>query len=189
LFYALLMLTSTTAVAAFDAVGAVLFIAFVIVPPSAAYLLSDRLAHMIAIGIAISIASSVLGYHAAVALDVSIGGMMAVMTGGFLAAAFLFGPRYGALAQAWRRRGQRSANDSRVLAVHLFHHEASPACDDENVVRALRDHLRWSERKAERVVARSLRQGVVLRDGARLYLTARGRQLALELLEPWRVAA
>src|SRR5918996_862069 len=36
LFYALLMLTSTTAVAAFDAVGAVLFIAFVIVPPSAA---------------------------------------------------------------------------------------------------------------------------------------------------------
>jgi manganese/zinc/iron transport system permease protein len=189
LFYALLMLTSTTAVAAFDAVGVVLFIAFVIVPPSAAYLLSDRLSHMIAIGIAISIASSVLGYHAAVALDVSIGGMMAMTTGGFLAAAFLFGPRYGVLAQAWRRRGQRSVNDSRVLAVHLFQHEASAACDDENVVRALSEHLRWSERKAEQVVARSLRQGLVLRDGVRLYLTAKGRQLALELLEPWRAAA
>ena len=189
LFYALLMLTSTTAVAAFDAVGAVLFIAFVIVPPSAAYLLSDRLSHMIAIGIAISIASSVLGYHAAVALDVSIGGMMAVMTGVFLAAAFLFGPRYGVLAQAWHRRGQRAVNDSRILAVHLFQHEASAACDDENVVRALSEHLRWSARKAERVVARSLRHGLVLRDGVRLYLTARGRQLALELLEPWRAGA
>jgi manganese/zinc/iron transport system permease protein len=189
LFYALLMLTSTTAVAAFDAVGAVLFIAFVIVPPSAAYLLSDRLSHMIAIGIAISIAASVMGYHAAVALDVSIGGMMAVTTGAFLAAAFLLGPRYGVLAQAWRRSGQRSINDSRVLAVHLFQHEEGTACDDENVVRALSEHLRWSERKAERVVARSLRQGLVLRDGIKLYLTARGRQLALELLEPWRVGA
>ena len=47
LFYALLLLTSTTAVAAFDAVGAVLFIAFVIVPPSAAYLLTDRLWKML----------------------------------------------------------------------------------------------------------------------------------------------
>lgn len=187
LFYALLMLTSTTAVAAFDAVGAVLFIAFVIVPPSAAYLLTDRLAHMIAIGILISIASSILGYHAAVALDVSIGGMMAVMTGVFLAAAFLFGPRYGLLAQAWRRRSQRYMNESRVLAVHLYNHEDVPGADDENVTRALGEHLRWSERKVREVVARSLRLGFVLRDGARLYLTAKGRQTALELLEPWRV--
>lgn len=187
MFYALLMLTSTTAVAAFDAVGVVLFIAFVIVPPSAAYLLSDRLSHMIAIGIAISLASSVLGYHAAVVLDVSIGGMMALMTGAFLAAAFLLGPRYGLLAQLWQRRRQRAVNDSRVLAVHLFQHEAGTESHDENVVRALSEHLRWSERKAEHVVARSLRLGLVLRDGARLYLTTKGRRLALELLEPWRV--
>ncbi|MDQ4060835.1 MAG: metal ABC transporter permease, partial [Pseudomonadota bacterium] len=117
LFYALLLLTSTTAVASFDAVGAVLFIAFVIVPPSAAYLLTDRLTNMLLIGIAISAASSVLGYHAAVAMDVSIGGMMAVMTGVFLTAAFLLGPRYGILAQSWRRLNQRHVNESRALAV------------------------------------------------------------------------
>jgi manganese/zinc/iron transport system permease protein len=90
------------------------------------------------------------------------------------------------LAQVWRRRSQRAGNDSRVLAVHLFQHEDGTECDDENVVRALHEHLRWSERKAERVVARSLRLGLVLRDGVKLDLTAKGRQLALELLEPWR---
>lgn len=185
LFYALLLLTSTTAVAAFDAVGAVLFIAFVIVPPSAAYLLTDRLTNMLVIGILISAASSVLGYYAAIAMDVSIGGMMAVMTGVFLAAAFLVGPRYGILAQAWRHLDQRYVNESRALVVHLFNHENTRADAEENVAAALRDHLRWGDRKAQQVVRRSLRLGFVLRDGARLYLTAKGRRAALELLEPW----
>ena len=187
LFYGLLMLTSTTAVAAFDAVGAILFIAFVIVPPSAAYLLTDRLPLMLLIGIAISIASSVLGYYAAVALDVSIGGMMAVMTGLFLALAFLFGPRHGVLAQAWQRLRQRYVNESRTLAVHLYNHESTAAAREENAVAALRDHLLWSDHKAEAVVARSLRLGFVMREGDSLFLTANGRQVALELLEPWRV--
>lgn len=186
LFYALLMLTSTTAVAAFDAVGAVLFIAFVIVPPSAAYLLTDRLSLMLVIGIVISVASSVLGYYAAVAMDVSIGGMMAVMTGAFLAAAFLFGPRYGFLARSWRQLRQRYVNESRTLAVHLYNHEGRADARDENVVSALRDHLWWDGRKSLNVIDRSLRLGFVVRDGEELYLTAKGRQVALELLEPWR---
>ena len=188
LSYGLLALTSMTAVAAFDAVGAILFIAFVIVPPSAAYLLTDRLAHMLVIGVLISIASSVLGYYAAVALDVSIGGMMAVMTGGFLAAAFLFGPRYGLLAQSWRRMGQRYVNESRTLAVHLYNHEDTPESREETVVDALRHHLGWHDRKADQVVQRSLRLGLVVRDGIDLHLTAKGRRVALELLEPWRTA-
>ncbi len=188
LSYGLLALTSMTAVAAFDAVGAILFIAFVIVPPSAAYLLTDRLAHMLVIGVLIAVASSVLGYYAAVALDVSIGAMMAVMTGGFLAAAFLFGPRYGILAQSWRRMGQRYVNESRTLAVHLYNHEDTPQSREETVVGALRDHLGWHDRKADQVVQRSLRLGLVVRHGVDLHLTAKGRRVALELLEPWRTA-
>ena len=186
LFYALLMLTSTTAVAAFDAVGAILFIAFVIVPPSAAYLLTDRLSLMLVIGIVISVASSVIGYYAAAAMDVSIGGMMAVTTGLFLAAAFLFGPRYGFLARSWRQLRQRYVNESRTLAVHLYNHEGRADARDENVVSALQDHLWWDARKSLNVIDRSLRLGFVVRDGEELYLTARGRQVALELLEPWR---
>ena len=72
--------------------GRACFIAFAIVPPAAAYLLTDRLWLMMVYGSAVSVASSIGGYLVAVAWDVSIGGMMAVMTGVFLAAAFLFRP-------------------------------------------------------------------------------------------------
>src|SRR5690554_3147443 len=66
LHYAILTLTSVTAVAAFDAVGAILFIAFVIVPPATAYLLTRRLWLMVALAVALSVAACVSGYALAV---------------------------------------------------------------------------------------------------------------------------
>lgn len=185
LSYALLALVSGTAVAAFDAVGAVLFIAFVIVPPAAAYLLTDRLWRMLLYGCLIAVASSVAGYYLATLWNVSIGGMMAVMTGVFLALAFLFGPRYGLIAQEVRRRGQLQANESRSLVVHLYNHEGGPAQAEENVVGALREHLRWGDLQARRVLVRSLDQNLVVREGDALRLTAKGRAVAREILEPW----
>lgn len=186
LFYALLMLTSATAVAAFDAVGVVLFIAFVIVPPSAAYLLTDRLWLMLVYGAAIAVLSSIAGYALAVAWNVSIGGMMAVMTGICLILAFLLGPRYGIVAQAARRRGRIEANECRTLAVHLYNHEGGPNQGEENVAGALRQHLRWTDAKAHQVLARSIEQGLIVREGETLLLTPRGRMTAREILEPWR---
>jgi manganese/zinc/iron transport system permease protein len=184
LFYALLLLTSTTAVAAFDAVGAVLFIAFVIVPPSAAYLLTDRLWKMLLYASLISVASSILGYYAALAWDVSIGGMMALMTGGFLLLAFLFSPNYGLIAQEIRRTSQRANNENRALAVHLYNHQGSPVQFEENVVQALREHLRWDDQKAQQVVLRGLDQKLITKDANLLKLTAKGQAVAKEVLEP-----
>jgi manganese/zinc/iron transport system permease protein len=186
LFYALLGLTSITAVAAFDAVGAVLFIAFVIIPPSAAYLLTDRLGAMLAIASAIAVAASVTGYLIAVRLDVSIGGMMAVMTGFFLGLAFLFGPRYGLIAQAWRAWHQRHADELRALVVHLYDHERTAARAEENVVSALQQHLGWPAHKADTIRRRAVEEGLVLEAGPALHLTTKGRAAARDLLEPWR---
>lgn len=185
LFYALFALTSTTAVAAFDAVGAVLFVAFVIVPPAAAYMLTDRLVPMLLLAVVIGVAASLSGYPLALALDVSIGGMMAVMTGVFFAVAFLCGPRHGLLAQVWRHRQQRYADESRALVVHLQAHEGGARAGEENQVPALEQHLGWSPVQAQRILRRSLRRGLVLREGERLHLTERGRATARELVEPW----
>ena len=189
LYYGLLSLTSVTAVAAFDAVGSVLFVAFVIVPVAAAYLLTDKLWRMIFFGVVISVLSSILGYYAAVLFDVSIGGMMACATGLFLLLAFLLGPRYGLLAQEARRRRQRFENAERMLLVHLYHHEEVRPREENNLT-ALRTHLRWSETKVRRVYERSLDKGLVRREpqGPVLKLTEVGRALAREVLEPWRDA-
>ncbi|PYZ99943.1 metal ABC transporter permease [Gammaproteobacteria bacterium 2W06] len=99
IFYAHLALVSGTAVAAFDAVGVVLFITFVVVPPATAYLLTRRLLPMIALAMLIAALSAPLGYALAIALNVSIGGSMALANGPFLLAAY-----------GWRRwRGRRRA--------------------------------------------------------------------------------
>lgn len=186
MFYILLALTSSTAVAAFDSVGVVLFIAFVIVPPSAAYLLTDRLSLMLVIGSAIAIASSISGYWLAVWLNVSIGGMMAVMTGVILLAAFLLGPRYGVVAQMMRRNNRAAADAARALAVHLYNHEGEATEGEENAAAALREHLHWTETHARQVLLRALDRGLVVRAGERLVLTPKGRATAHEILEPWR---
>lgn len=104
LYYVLLGLTSATAVTAFDAVGAVMFVAFAIVPPAAAYLLTDNLTRMIIYGCVIAIVASVIGYWLAVWLNVSIGGMMATTAGVMLVLAFIFSPRHGVLWQVFRSR-------------------------------------------------------------------------------------
>ena len=52
LHYAFMFLVSVTAVGSFDAVGAILVVALMIAPPSAAYLLTDRLPAMIGLSVA-----------------------------------------------------------------------------------------------------------------------------------------
>lgn len=188
IYYALLSLTSITAVTAFDSVGAVLLVAFVIVPSATAYLLTDKLWQMLAYGVVISIGSSLLGYILAVALDVSIGGMMVCVSGVCLLLAFLLGQNYGLLAQEARRNAQRTGNAERMLLVHLYNHEHDDESFEESAVDALQTHLRWRDAEAREVIARSLEQNFISKQTGKLFLTDKGRVMAQEVLEPWRVA-
>lgn len=81
LHYALMTCASITAVVAFQWVGSVLVVAFMIAPPAAALLLTKRLSVVLALSCALGGTAAAWGYKLASALDVSISGTMAVMTG------------------------------------------------------------------------------------------------------------
>ena len=66
---------------AFESVGAILVIAFFIVPAAGAYLFTDRLSRMIILSVILGIVSAVTGYLFALLADVSIAGSMATMAG------------------------------------------------------------------------------------------------------------
>jgi manganese/zinc/iron transport system permease protein len=174
LHYALLGLTSMTAVAAFDAVGAVLFIAFVIVPPATAYLLTQRLWAMMALAVGLSVAACVAGYGLAVLWDVSIGGMMASMTGVWFALAFLFAPGRGLVAQGLAARRGRLDHDCRALVAHLFTHQNTDKAAEENTLGALVAHLRWPEPRARAAVLRALDRDMIERQDGLLTLRPKG---------------
>ena len=80
--YLLMSLVSVTAVISFDIVGATLMISFMIGPATTAYMISKNLKMMLIYSALIGAISSILGYHLAVFLDVSISGSIAVVIGG-----------------------------------------------------------------------------------------------------------
>ena len=79
--YLLMSLVSVTAVVSFDVVGATLMISFMIGPAATAYIISKSLKMMLVYSALIGAISSILGYHLAVFLDVSISGSIAVVIG------------------------------------------------------------------------------------------------------------
>ncbi len=102
--YALMGAVSVTTVAAFESVGVILVVAMLTVPPNTAYLLTDRLWVMVLLAGAIGIASAVCGYALANALDGSIAGAIATVSGLFYVAAALLSPKHGVIAKALRQR-------------------------------------------------------------------------------------
>lgn len=105
LFHYLLMgLVSMATVSSFESVGAILVVGLLIIPASTAYLLTDRLGVMIVLSVAVGIASTFIGYGAAVMLDASIAGCMVCAASVLFVAVFLFSPSHGIVIKKLRLR-------------------------------------------------------------------------------------
>ena len=123
--YLLMIMVATTAVVAFESVGAILVIAFFIVPAAGSYLLTDRLSSMIVLSVALGIISAVTGYLFALYADVSIAGSMATMAGIVFGLIWVFAPNRGLISR-WRRiTKQRFELDVSVLLSHIQRETAS----------------------------------------------------------------
>lgn len=181
LHYVLMGLLSVTAVSAFDAVGAILFIGFVIVPPAAAYLLTERLWAMIAVGVGIGVAGSVSGYLVALALDASISGCMVMMLGVLFLLVLVFSPSRGLLAAYLRRRRQKWAFATQLLTMHLLTHEGHPEEAVEARITSLPEHLNWGAAFTEKIIHQARSHGWIDQVGEQLRLTDTGRVQARSL--------
>ena len=180
--YALMSLVSLTAVGAFDAVGSILVVALMIAPPAAAYLLTDSLVRLLLLAAGIGAGSALAGYWLAFALDASIAGAMATMTGVAFGLAWLFAPGRGLLAAVRRRARQKLEFAQTMLTIHLANHEGKPEAAEESRIEHLDRHLRWAPDFAQRIVRLAERRGLVRTTGQQLELTQAGRELAADAL-------
>lgn len=173
--YALMAMVSATTVVAFDSVGAILVVAMLIVPPAAAYLLTDRLGVMLALTVVIGTASAAGGYWLSRWVDGSTSGAMATVAGLLFAVALLGSPSQGVVARMARLARLRRAFAQGLLLAHLGgHHGGAERA-------ALRERFGWS-RRAERAVIRSATVAGLVEQGPanRLVLTPRGRAAAAQ---------
>lgn len=109
--YALMGLVSLTAVGAYDAVGSILVVGFMVGPALSAYLLTNDLKKMIGLAVLFAVINSIVGITFARYLDVSLAGMIAVITGLTTFIIFLFSPNKGWIKQRMDYRKQRAAFD------------------------------------------------------------------------------
>ncbi len=176
--YMLMTLVSVTAVGAFEHVGSILVVSLMITPSAAAYLLTNRLSHMLIISAGVGILSAVSGYFLAHWLDASIAGAMATMSGFLFLLSFIFAPERGLLAKYLFKRWRRWDFASQTLAVHLLQAEMTHAEEAEQIVSHMNDHMLWNDNYTSEVIAQSIQEGLIKRQGNKLSLTAYGREKA-----------
>jgi manganese/zinc/iron transport system permease protein len=103
--YALMGALSIVVVSAFEAVGAILVIAMLILPGATASLLTTRLSRVHLLTAVHAALSAVLGVSLGVWLDCSIAAAMVVAGAGLFALAWIASPREGLVARWLTRRG------------------------------------------------------------------------------------
>lgn len=199
--YALMVLVSLVAVGAFDAVGSILVVAFFIIPPAAAYLLTDRLGGMLLLSPLIGAAGAFFGYDLArgslfgwqisdllAALnrafgtqlverwDSSISASMALMMFLLFLVALVISPRYGLISVSVRRAVMRQQFEDHVVLAHLDRHQGGAEADEETAVATMHEHLRWPRGRMQRVLLRLRAWGWIQIEDGIAHLTPQGRQ-------------
>ncbi|MEX1113852.1 MAG: metal ABC transporter permease [Akkermansiaceae bacterium] len=100
----LLILLSATAVAALQAVGAILVVAMLITPGATAYLLTDRFATMLWLAPLMGALTSLAGAYASFFIDGATGGCIVTLQTIVFLIAFVFAPKHGILASKRRSK-------------------------------------------------------------------------------------
>lgn len=176
--YALMGLVAVTTVGAFSAVGAILSVALIIVPPVTASLLTKKLPALIFLSMVVGASSALLGYGLATLWNVSISGMIATTLGGVFAISLLIAPERGVISQMIKRRRQKTQFATEMLVIHLSTHESTLEQERENTILHLEQELGWDSERAQTIVNRAVQLGVVNNEDGSLHLTDKGRSLA-----------
>ena len=181
LHYGLMSVSSVTVVGAFDAVGAVLVVAFMIAPAASAYLLTSNLKKMIVYSVLFGVGASIIGYRVAIFLDASIAGSMTTVLGLIFLMVYLFAPDKGLVAVMYRQKQQRTEVSLITFLLHLNNHTE----ESERHINHLNEHINWQRVRAATVLDLAKQNNMIRIENEVVTLTKKGKDftdLALEYI-------
>ncbi len=180
--YGLMTMTSLTTVGAFDAVGAILVVALIIVPAATAYLITNSLKKMLILSTCIGAIAAISGYWLAHFIDTSIGGSMAVMLGIIFLMVFLFEPNRGLISTILYRKKLKIEFSMLTFLIHLQSHNKDTETD-EYKQHQLTGHFDWSDSHAHKILNLAKRYHLIQLENDTIYLTPKGDDFADKALQ------
>ncbi|MET2986642.1 metal ABC transporter permease [Aureibaculum conchae] len=168
--YGLMTVSSITTVGAFDAIGAILVVAFMIAPAATAYLLTTDLKKMLGLAILFGVLSAITGYWVAHWLDASIAGSITTMLGILFLLVYLFAPAKGLFAVLYREKQQRTEVSLLTFLLHLKNHNE----ESERHVNHLNEHINWQKVRSKTVLDLAIKNNMINIDKNIVSLTDKG---------------
>jgi manganese/zinc/iron transport system permease protein len=171
------------------AVGAILMVALLIIPPAAARFWTNRLGVMTALSAAIGGASCFIGAAwSAVEPDTPTGPAIVIACGSLFVISMLVAPKRGMLASLVRRWRLRRA----IVRQHLLRamYEQQEIADDFTAaipISVLHDQRSWTTGTLNRIANRLIRRGELTRINDSLKLTNFGSQAAATIVRTHRM--
>lgn len=144
IFYSLMILTSITAVTAFDAVGSILVISFFITPAASAYLIAKNLKGMLLGTVFFSIINCSIGVLLAIYLNASMTGLCAFV-GTVVFCLVLLGHKNGVITRYIQSRKIYTNIRQDVFIIHLGNHILDNTHETENHIEHICHHLTWPQ--------------------------------------------
>jgi len=181
--YVLMAALSLTVVASFEAVGAILAVALLIMPGATARLWTDRMPIMLILAAIHGVASTILGYwlsHPAI-LDTSAAGAISLAGFVLFLGSWLLAPRHGVVMQAIARRRLRRtiAAENLVKTLDEVIRSGKPEPIGLNDLAAA---MRLAPRQFAKALTLARGQGLVDRADGTIRLTDAGRARAERLI-------
>lgn len=181
LLYTIFMtLVSLTAVLAFDSVGGILVISFLIAPAAAACLFTKNFNNTIILTLLIGVLSSFLGYYFGIRYNVSLSGMSAVSSMVIVLISIFINPN-GIIKQWIKNKIQKEEILGEMILIHMYQHNNNGI---ELGFSTIHKHLNWREEDTKKRIDKLIDKGLIERitDKNMYSLTSKGLFYTKKLL-------
>ncbi len=158
LLYSLMALVSFTAVSAFDSVGAILVIAFMVAPAASAYLLTKKLRNTLVLAVIIAIFDAIIGFYISIKLNLSMAGITAFVMG-IVFVIILLVHKDGVIS----RQVNHYKNKKLLLEFFILEHLSSHSNKKqyEHGLNSMHKHLNRNKNEIDRICKSLIAEGYV----------------------------
>lgn len=185
IYYMLMILVSVTTVGSFNAVGSVLVISFMVVPSSAAYLITDDLKKMIAYSLFFGIFCSIAGSLIAYRYDFSIAGTVATFNGFIFFLLFIFNSKSGVVKKILDERNKKFEFAEITMMLHLINHETDDSEVEESGLYSINEHLCYEKKLFDRTVNSLLNKKYCYIQNGVIKISDEARKYTLNKYNEW----